>query len=71
LIASISMSNSPRVFTELNIVHRCIKYINLYKIALEQGIILFLNTNSFQFSQSVQHNAPKRKNNMLLSLSPS
>jgi hypothetical protein len=43
---------------------------NLYKIALEHGMILFLNTNSFLFSHIVQHTVPNRKNCTLLILSP-
>jgi hypothetical protein len=61
LITSISLSNSPRASTELNIVYHCIKDINLYKIAIEQEIILFLNTNLILFSQSVQHTAQRGK----------
>jgi hypothetical protein len=61
LIASINLSNSPRISTELRIIHRCMKDTNLYKIVLGVGIILFLKTKSFLFSHIVQHTAPKRK----------
>jgi hypothetical protein len=70
LIASISMSSAPRAATELNTVHCCMKDNGMYKIVLGQGMILFLNINSFLFNHNVQHTTLNRKNNTLLSLSP-
>jgi hypothetical protein len=61
LIASISLSNSPRTSTELRIVYRCMKDTNLYKIVIEVGMILFLKRQSYFYSAILSSTPPPKE----------